>query len=167
MALEFIWNLPILDQIFANWYRAWWNRRPSAAEKVVPVEKAKKSTAQIPDSGPLGKLLGESRKPHRKSVFSVYQEKYFALRVSAEYKRRWETELSDYAGYTSQELIDKKIQKPKAVRTMTNTSAEFWKNESPAFREQVQAEADAIHKEAMSIYELGLTMPRTALDYHK
>lgn len=119
------------------------------------------------DTGPLAKLLGGIHKPHRRSAFSVYQEKYFATRVSTEYKRRWENELKVYAEYTPQERLDQNIRKPTSVKTMTSTSAEFWQNELPAFKEQVQSEADACHKEAMASFNLGLSTPKTPMDYHK
>lgn len=50
---------------------------------------------------------------------------------------------------------------------MTLTSADLWKQESAVFRVQIQEEVHALHKQALTRYEIGLTKPRTPLDYHK
>lgn len=153
-------------QIFGNWFR---NHFPSGN---VAKSKAKTSSKHhampITDAGPLSKLLGSGKKrPHRRSAFAVYQERYFATRVSAEYERRWALELSEYKSSTPQERLDKKMPKPVSVRTMTQTCSEFWRNESKAFKDDVQKQADAWYEKAVALWELGLTTPKTPLDYHR
>ncbi|KAF7965308.1 hypothetical protein HWV62_44518 [Athelia sp. TMB] len=150
---------------FTNWFR---NHFPS--EKVASTKNSapcKKSAAVFTDAGPLSKLLGSGKKaPHRRSAFSIYQQKHFGTRVSPEYERRWALELSKYKSYTPQERLDKSIEKPISVRLMTKTCAEFWANESLEFKASVQAYADDWHKQALARWELGLKTPKTPLDYH-
>lgn len=57
--------------------------------------------------------------------------------------------------------------KPVSVRTMTKTAAEFWNKESKAFKDEVQVQADAWYDSAIAKWELGLSTPKTPLDYHK
>lgn len=59
------------------------------------------------------------------------------------------------------------LSKPVSVRTMTQTSSEFWQKESKAFKAELQVQADAWYKSAVAKWELGLTIPKTPLDYHK
>lgn len=118
--------------------------------------------------GPLGKLLGGIAKPpHRRSAFTHYQDRYFATRVSPEYQRRWAAELEAYSEYTPEQRVEKGIEKPWSVRTMTITTAEIWKQESEQFRAQVREEANAVHQKSLERYELGLRAVKTPLDYHK
>lgn len=162
---QIVLKLTHLCQILCNWFRATYRRTTGAG---MPAEKTQSEAQPTLDHGPLGKLLGGMKgKPHRRSPFSVYQEKHYATRVAAEYKRRWANELKEYAAHTPQQRVEKGIEKPKSIRTMTSTSVEFWRKESKEFKDKVQAEADACYTEALSTYELGLAMPKTALDYHK
>lgn len=131
-------------------------------------KKQNKIVGQEADFGPLGKFLaGGTDKPRRRSPFSVYQSKHFEARVSAEYKIRWDKENEVYKAYTQEEILQRNIRKPECVRTMTNTSVEFWNNETVAFKAGVQKEADTLYDEALAQYELGLTVAKTPLDYHK
>lgn len=75
--------------------------------------------------------------------------------------------MSAYKALTPEQRIDGGVLKPVSVRTMTLTSADLWKQESAAFRVQIQEEVHALHKQALTRYEIGLTKPRTPLDYHK
>lgn len=150
-----------MHQIFSNWFR-----HHFPVEKVDRVGKTSKPDAL--DAGPLGKLLGGATKaPYKRGVFAHYQDKYFATRVSSEYKRRWEAELSTWKSHTEQMRLDLGLQRPVSIRTITNTCLDLWKNESKEFRDAVAAESEAYNQDALKRYELGLTVAKTPLDYHK
>lgn len=155
----------IFVQIFSNWFRAWKRRTITATGEIQVTQKVKTVDATR-DAGPLGELLGKTKPPTRRSAFNLYQELHYTTRVMPEYKKRWDNEQKEYTAHTPEERRKKKLVEPKSVRTMTKTTAEFWRNESDTFRSTVQAKADAWFDKATETYNLGLLMPKTPWDYH-
>ncbi|KAF7985449.1 hypothetical protein HWV62_5193 [Athelia sp. TMB] len=155
-----------LRVIIGNWLRAWWRRLHKGE-----VQPAKVTKPIVKDNnanrGALGKLLaGAATKPHRRSAFTLYQEKHYAKRVKPEYQRRWAAEKKEYEAASPAERVARKLSKPQSVRTVTNTTREYWENESKAFKDEVQAQADEWYEQALTTWTLGLSVAKTPVDYH-